>query len=41
MLTKKQAVTNAEAWYPGGSKFTGVTATKESKLKYKVGDEIP
>ena len=40
-MTQLQAWTDARPWYPGGSTFTGVGATPESKLFHQVGEILP
>lgn len=40
-LTNKQAWRDATPWYPGGSRFTGNSATPESIQKHMVGEILP
>ena len=40
-LSKKQALTDATPWYPGGSVYNGIDGSLESKKFHKVGAELP
>lgn len=41
VMDETESKTDASAWYPSGSKFTGVRATAESSERYQVGEKLP
>lgn len=40
-MSEVDSKTNAAAWYPGGSVFTGVRATPESLERHEIGSTLP